>query len=52
LKKRLCLDCSGDRRCSSCPLRDGCRKFSKDEWDKPDDLRKCKGCTSSLFIVL
>ena len=46
LKKRLCLECSGDRRCSSSPLRGGCGKFSKDEWKKPDGLRKCKACTS------
>ena len=44
LKRRLCLECSGDRSCSSCHLRGGHDKFPKDEWDKPQELRKCKGC--------
>ena len=45
LRKRLCPDCSGDRCFSSCSLRGGCDKFSKDGWDKPDEVRKCKSCT-------
>jgi len=44
LTRRVCLACSGDRKCSTCDLRDGMHKFTADEWKKPDGERRCKAC--------
>ena len=44
LARRLCLACSGDMRCSTCPLRGDASKFSPEEWRKPDGDRRCKDC--------
>ena len=44
LQRRICLECSGDKCCSICRLRDGPQKFTPDEWAKPDGKRRCKNC--------
>ena len=44
LKRRICLECSGDRTCTSCHRRGGAEKFAREEWKKADDVRQCKDC--------